>query len=756
MQRPWRVAVDTGGTFTDCLAIDPRGLVHRAKVLSSGAIRARLVAGPSDGNWTLSSRLEPPDGFFAGWRVRKAGSRDRGTLIEHSTGDEITVVGPPDDFEGAGGVGTGEGFEVELYSDEDAATVATRMVTRTVLGTAYPPTEVRLATTRGTNALLERKGAPVGLFITQGFGDLLEIGTQQRPDLFALDIRKPAPLYSEVVEVRERTACDGSEVVPLEEEQVEIEGRRMLNRGVRSAAVVFLHAYREPAHELAAGQILRAAGFDRVALSSDLSRRIRMVPRGRTAVVEAYLAEIVGSYLEEVERSLAPRSVHVLTSAGGLTRAHEFRAKDSLLSGPAGGVVGAAVSGELAGAGRVIAFDMGGTSTDVSRCEGELELRDETRVADALLLSPSVAVETVAAGGGSVCWFDGERIRVGPQSAGAVPGPACYGGGGPLTLTDVNLLLGRLVASRFPFGVDRQAAATRAAELGADAGRAGPVGRSPGGTRDSLELDELLAGFLTVANERMAGAIRRISIRRGYDPSEHTLVAFGGAGAQHACALASLLGIGQVLVPRDGALLSALGLSVARIERRVDRQVFEPLVNAQRLADTFETMAAEATEALEAEGVAVKDIQGESKTLFLRYAGQQSTLALVVPASLVVDELAERFETAYRDVYGYLPEGREIEVESLRLELRAVPPEHRPREAVPMPPIEMEGVEGEQSFWDGRGRRPVPVLDRGSLAVDRIVEGPCLITEQHTVTVLEPCWRARAQNPGGLLLETSS
>ncbi len=780
----WRIAVDTGGTFTDCLGVDPEGRHLRAKVLSSGALRMVIRERPSQREVVLAGAETFVDGFFEGWTMAVG---ERSIEVGGSVGNRLELIEP---VAVAGLVGpAGEsapssavvGAEVVLRSPEDAAVVAIRWITRTPPGRSLPPVALRLATTRGTNALLERKGARVALFVTRGFGDLLEIGNQQRPELFALDIRKPEPLHAVVVEVEERLDASGALLRELDEGSLAAEAQRLVGAGLRSAAIAFLHSFRNPSHEDRAARVLATAGFRHVSRSSDLSHRIRIVPRAQTALVDAYLAEIVGGYLDGVTGRLQPRSLHVMTSAGGLVRAAEYRAKDSLLSGPAAGVVGAVAAGRRSGYQRILAFDMGGTSTDVSRFDGELELRNETVVAATRLLSPSVAVETVAAGGGSICGFEGGRVRVGPESAGADPGPACYGSGGPLTLTDVNLLLGRLVPSRFPFRVDTKAAAQRAGEVGADAGRptspvsnlTGPgghasVGDASGAPADAAaavstvrDRDAFLAGFLAIANERMAGAIRAISIRRGYDPSKYTLVAFGGAGAQHAAAVAELLGMRRVLIPGDGALLSAVGLNEGRLERWAERQVLEPLGEvAARLSDLFEVMRAEASAALEQEGVSESAIEAGPRTVFLRYQGQESTLAVSWSPDGSENELVAGFERGYLARYGYLPEGRTPEVESLRLAMRSVAAESSRTLGAGSEPSAGERSRASprlaQSFWDGSIWLEVSVYERARLTLGEHVTGPCLVVESHTVTVVENCWRAHVDNVGGLVLERDS
>jgi 5-oxoprolinase (ATP-hydrolysing) len=438
--------------------------------------------------------------------------------------------------------------------------------------------------------------------------------------------------------------------------------------------------------------------------------------------VDACLSPILEGYLARVGTALSSGTLHVMTSAGGLVRAGSFHAKDSLLSGPAGGVVGAALSGRRSGFSRIIAFDMGGTSTDVARYDGDFEYLFEHRVGDAHLVAPALAVESVAAGGGSICGFDGAQLHVGPESAGAWPGPACYGAGGPLTLTDVNLLLGRLDPDRFEIPLDA-AASERALAAG-------------------LEREALLEGFLEIANERMAEAIRSISLRRGYDPAEYALVAFGGAGAQHACALADLLGIGHVVVPRDAGLLSALGLGAAVVERFAHRQVLEPLARvADRLPGWLDELGREAAAAVAAEGVAGAV---RRRIVNLRFVGQDEALPIES------EPFEEAFAAAYREIYGYAPEGRAIEVESIRVVASSA------AEDIPEEPV-VGGIAAKETrrCWMAGAWIEVPVHDRARLAPGAAFPGPALVFESHSATVVAGGWQGRVDGAGNLVLSVS-
>ncbi len=616
--------------------------------------------------------------------------------------------------------------------------LAARLVTGTPAGEPLPPLAMRLATTRGTNALLERRGAPTALFITAGFGDLLEIGTQQRPELFALRVEKRAPLYAEVVEVPERLAANGTTLRPLDADALAPAAERLLRSGVRVAAVALMHSFRDPAHEHAVRDLLLRAGFDAVSCSSDLAPFIRLLPRAETAVVDAYLGPVLHGYLRGVQGALGGGRLHVMTSAGGLARPEDFRPKDSLLSGPAGGVAGAALAGRRSGMGRVIAFDMGGTSTDVARWAGDFEYVWEHEVGGAHLVAPALAIESVAAGGGSVCAFDAQGLRVGPESAGASPGPACYGAGGPLTVTDVNLLLGRLDPARFGIPVDPAPAEAALEALrrelrertGEDAGR-----------------EPLLAGFLEIADERMADAIRGISLRRGYDPAEHALVAFGGAGGQHACGVAARLGIRVVLVPPDAGLLSALGIGHAPLERFAERQVLRPLDEAgPGVAGWMEEMAAEASAAVAREGVPPGEVVVRRRIAGLRYAGQDSTLTVEWAPGL---DLRDAFEERYAALYGHRPERRPVELESLRVVAST-----RPAAADPLPaPAACEPEpDGRARAWLGGAWRDAPLFDRAGLRPGARIAGPALVVERHSATVVEAGWDAEVDGAGGLVM----
>ena len=723
MDDRWRLWVDTGGTFTDCLALSPDGRLQRVKVLSSSTLRGTVTAVEGDRlGFRAAWRL--PEGFAVGSRFRVLGSKHERPVVgsddRHLQLKPTDVVGPADVVE--------SGTPFELLFDEEAPVLAARLVTGTARVEDLPPLEMRLATTRGTNALLERRGARTVLLVTRGFADLLRIGEQHRPELFAREVRRPEPLYEAVIEVDERLDAQGRVLRPLDVGDLERKTAGLKREGFESAAVALMHSYLDPGHERAAEALLRDSGFEHVSASADLTPTIKILPRARTAVVDAYLSPVVGRYLDRVIGAVGRDRLQVMTSSGGLVDAASYRAKDSLLSGPAGGVVGAARSAQTHGVERLVAFDMGGTSTDVSRFDGDYDYRFSHRVGDVTLAAPALAIETVAAGGGSICRPEHGVLKVGPQSAGAFPGPACYGAGGPLTVTDVNLLLGRLEPERFEIPVERQAAERLAEEQV----------RSLRNSGSTLELDSLLLGYLAIANQRMADAVRQISVRKGYDPAVYTMVAFGGAGGLHACAVAEQLGIGRVLWPREAGVLSAFGLGAAVLERFEERQVLRPLdAVADRLPTWIQELADRALETI-AQG-AVDRFEIRRRLAFLRLAGQESTLELEIRGT--VQELEESFYTQYQERYGYRPADREVELESIRVVVSSQPLLDRGTEASSRPGAQAKASsERSVCFADRRQRTSVYELDR--LGAGDCFDGPALVFDRHASFVVSPEWRA--------------
>ncbi|HGG58223.1 MAG TPA: 5-oxoprolinase, partial [Nannocystis exedens] len=449
---------------------------------------------------------------------------------------------------------TGELRVIKLLSDDDAPLRGIRHLLGLAEGVPIPPCDVRMGTTLATNALLERKGAPTGLLITRGFADLLVIGDQSRPDLFALDVEQNPPLYQCVVEISARRSATGEVIRPLDLDEVDTVLDQLYSAGMRSLAIVLVHGYRHGVDERAIAIRARALGFAEVACSHEVVGELGLLGRGETTVVDAYLTPVLSAYVRRLSDALPGSSLRIMQSSGDLTDASRFRGRDAILSGPAGGVVAVGTIAQRAGVTQVIGFDMGGTSTDVCRYAGDFERSYGAVVSGVRVRTPMMAIHTVAAGGGSICAYDGHRFTVGPESAGADPGPLCYGHADAqaLTLTDVNLILGRLVGDRFPFELDRLAVEREIRRLAERLGE----------RRSEVEI---AAGFFTVAIEHMAAAIRTISVARGHDVRDHALAVFGGAGGQHACALARALGIRSLILHPLAGVLSAYGIGVARL-----------------------------------------------------------------------------------------------------------------------------------------------------------------------------------------------
>jgi 5-oxoprolinase (ATP-hydrolysing) len=625
-------------------------------------------------------------------------------------------------------------------STEPSPLVAIRQVLRLQPNDSIPPVVVRLGTTKGTNALLTRTGARIAWVTTRGFADVLEIGDQSRPQLFALDIRKPPPIYEAVAEIDERLAADGSVLRKLELKQAQVELERLRGLEIESLAICLLHAYKNPVHERQLAQLARSIGFRELSVSHEVSPSIKIVPRGNTTVADAYLNPVLRDYLQQVAAALGPDSeLLVLTSAGGLVRAENFRGKDSLLSGPAGGVVGFAAAAQAAGVKQAIGFDMGGTSTDVSRYSGQFELVSEIEKNGLSVVAPALAIETVAAGGGSICRFDGTKLVVGPASAGADPGPACYGRGGPLALTDMNLALGRLRVEHFPFPLDRDTVMRQLGELAMEINAA---------TGQRLEWPSIAQGFLRIANFRMVKAIQSISVAKGVDPRDHALVCFGGAAPQHACEVAAELGIRTVLIHPDASILSAVGASAADVVRH--RMTHLDLrVNRDGIRRADAALAALSTSTIEdvrGEGVAHSAIEAQL-ALDVRYVGNDA--ALTVPTDPGGD-VSQAFHAAHQALFGYADPARDLELVAARV--RAVGRvAARPATTPRVEPVAIRAERTEHVIIDGQDTA-VAIFDRERLPPGARHAGPALIIDRFTTTFVDRGWRFDLLGDGQLRL----
>jgi 5-oxoprolinase (ATP-hydrolysing) len=617
---------------------------------------------------------------------------------------------------------------------------------------------VKMGTTVATNALLERKGEPTALAITRGFRDALRIAYQNRPRLFDRHIVLPELLYAHVIEIDERVGARGEVLVPLDEAAARRDLQAAFDAGIRAIAIVLMHGYRHTAHEARLGALARAIGFTQVSVSHEVSPLMKLVSRGDTTVVDAYLSPILRRYVDQVAGELAGVRVMFMQSSGGLTDARRFQGKDSILSGPAGGIVGVVRTAQAAGFERIIGFDMGGTSTDVSHFAGEFERAFETQVAGVRMRAPMMSIHTVAAGGGSILHFDGARYRVGPDSAGANPGPACYRRGGPLAVTDANVMLGKIQPAYFPavFGpagdlpldaeVVRQRFAALAEEIHAATGDA----RSP---------EAVAEGFVAIAVGNMANAIKKISVQRGYDVTQYTLCTFGGAGGQHACAVADALGMRRVYIHPLAGVLSAYGMGLADITA-MREQTVELVLDDGALPEceaVLGRLGLAAHAEVRDQGVDEARIR-VARRAHLRYEGTDTALVVAFGSA---PELRARFEAAYRQRFSFLMPDRALVVEAVSVEASgtggavadAAPDAAgadaggRNARVAPAAVVDM---------FSGGARHRTPVFRRDALQPGVRLEGPAIIAEANATTVVEPGWRAEVTRPGHLVLERAA
>ncbi|MFF0475467.1 hydantoinase B/oxoprolinase family protein [Streptomyces sp. NPDC004284] len=604
---------------------------------------------------------------------------------------------------------------------------------------------VKMGTTVATNALLERRGEPTVLLVTEGFRDALRIAYQNRPRLFDRRIVLPEAVYARVIEVPERTDAHGRVVRPLDEDAVAEALAAAHRDGFRSAAVVLLHGYRHPGHETRVAAAARAAGFTQISCSHEVSPLIKLIPRGDTTVVDAYLSPILRRYVDEVAHELAGIRLMFMQSNGGLREAAHFRGKDAVLSGPAGGVVGMVRTSAQAGRDRVIGFDMGGTSTDVSHYAGTFERELGTQVAGVRMRAPMMSIHTVAAGGGSVLHYDGRRYRVGPDSAGAVPGPACYRRGGPLTVTDANVMLGRVQPDHFPavFGesgdlpLDAEVVRERFTALAEEVGG----GRTP---------EEVAAGFLEIAVLNMANAVKKISVERGHDITRYALTSFGGAGGQHACAVADALGIDTVLVPPLAGVLSAYGIGLADATAMRERSVEAELDAAgthERVTALCAELAERTREELRADGLPDEAITTHARVL-LRYAGTDASLPVDLAPG---DQLKSAFTDVHRARYAFTLD-RPLVVEAVTVEAVGTAGPHGPvlvdtgERTGALAPLATVRTHSAGTLHDA------PLHRREDLRPGDTVDGPAILAEADATTVVDTGWRATATNGGHLVL----
>ena len=623
----------------------------------------------------------------------------------------------------------------------DAAIAGIKSVLGVAMDASIPPgtiEAVKMGTTVATNALLERKGDRTLLIVNRGFADILRIGNQARPRLFDLAITLPTLLYEEVAEIGGRVGVDGTEIEALDEPAARTIFAAARARGIAACAIVLMHAWKYPEHERRLAELAREAGFTQVSASHAVSPLLRLVPRGDTTVVDAYLSPILSRYVAQVSRELDGVRLYFMQSNGGLTAAHSFQGKDAILSGPAGGIVGAARTAGLAGLDRIIGFDMGGTSTDVALYAGAFERAFETEVAGVRMRAPMMAINTVAAGGGSILHFDSSRYRVGPDSAGARPGPACYRNGGPLTVTDANVCVGKIQPQHFPaiFGpngdarLDATVVHEKFAELAAEIAAA---------TGEAVDPREVANGFLSIAVANMANAIKQVSVQKGHDVTRFALNCFGGAGGQHACLVADALGMETVFIHPYAGVLSAYGMGLADQTALREQAVELPLVAGEmaEFSAVAGRLAAEATAALVAQGADPAGIVVR-RQLHLRYAGTEAALIIGLQD---LDALIAAFTAAHRARFGFATPGRALVVETVGVEAIA------PGETVTETRLPSRGEGAPEvidtvAMFSGGAEHATPVYDRTTLLAGDVIAGPALVREANATTVIEPGWSA--------------
>ena len=732
----WEFAIDVGGTFTDCLGHSPEGQLQRHKLLSSGITKGTVGQGSTNTQIVDPARCVDPPDFWVGfrWTLLDAQGNKVATnnvlAFDHRTGT-LELSDPI--------IAITQGAAYELSCSLEAPIIGIRYLLGLPLAVQVPPVQLRLGTTRGTNALLTRTGAKTALVTTQGFGDLLDIGYQDRPKLFELTVRKPKPLVDTSIEITERVAADGEVLIPFDEAQTKAALSKLHEQGIESLAICLMHADLFPAHERQVAEIARQIGFAEVSCSSEVAPLVKIVARAETTVVDAYLRPVLREYLAQLEASLPGSQIRLMTSAGGLVAPRDFRGHESVLSGPAGGVVGYSQAAIRTGFQRAIGFDMGGTSTDVSRFDGEFELEFETCKAGVRLIAPTLAIDTVAAGGGSICHFDGTKLTVGPDSAGADPGPACYGRGGPLTVTDLNYFLGRIVVERFPFELNHAAVVTRLEILANDVRKT---------TGEQLTLEQLAEGLLQIANANMARAVRGISVAKGANPEDYLLVAFGGAAAQHACAVARELGIRKILIHPDAGILSAYGISRADISRHAVMGIAQSLkaIDEPTLMNCFEELSVEPVQQVRDAGCEEHQLEVQ-RSLDVRYVGTDA--ALNVPFA-ALDEVSTQFQQQHQQLFGYTQPNREIEVVAARVQVVGKVA-HNEAPSTSCEPTDFVTGRTSNFFFEGK-QIAVMTFDRESLAPGARISGPAIIANQHSTVVIEPDWSAEMLSADELLL----
>jgi len=734
----WEFWIDVGGTFTDCIGRAPGGSLHSIKILSSGIIKGTINKSTDYNIIIDKSRIGDPQKFYKGYSFKLL--CEKGKVIENNyikdfdSEQGVFILGKPLETKSLAGK------PYELTSGEEAPIMGIRWIKNLSIKEDIGCVNVRLGSTKGTNALLERKGSGVAFITTKGFADILEIGTQARPFLFSLVIVKPKSLYKRVIEIEERIDTNGKVVTGLNKKEVFEKLERLFDSGIKSIAICFVNSIWNTGHEEGVAQIAKRIGFENISVSTELTPTIKILDRGDTAVVDAYLSPIIRNYVRNLRDKITKGSLRLMTSAGGLVTADKMVGKDSIFSGPAGGVVGFANIVKEEGFNKSIGFDMGGTSTDVSRFDGTYEYLYETEKARVRIVAPMLAIETVAAGGGSICSFDGQRLLVGPESAGADPGPVCYGKGGPLTLTDINLYNGKINNNYFPFSLDMDIVERHLNKIKREIKRK---------TNKDISIEEIAEGFTKIANLKMAGVIKKISYSRGYNPEEYILVAFGGAGAQHACEIARMLSIRKILLHPLAGILSAYGMGVADTRLFSEKTILKPFSKdtVKNLENDFNKIEKKLYKDLLKENFKRENICSPIRMLDLRYKGEESVITVKELDGL---NYITAFKKLHRQLYGHIHTERELEIVNARVELvgRVSKPKPSKKEARKRQP-------NANSFTKAKFQtkeRKTPVFVRENLYPGDMIEGPAIVVEKYSTIVIDPGWSARMTEHFSLLL----
>jgi 5-oxoprolinase (ATP-hydrolysing) len=735
-QKDWQFFIDVGGTFTDCIATNPNGEVSTHKLLSSGRYKGAVIRTQNQ-TLNIASTFKFPTDFFKGFSLLliKQGVPKpvlQSGVVRSEEDGTLTLANAPNLTQ----LAASNDLYYELRSPEPAPVCGIRFLLSLGAGQDIGPVSIKLGTTIGTNALLERTGARSALVTTIGFRDLIAIGTQTRPHLFDLQIKKNLPLYEAVAEVAERLDARGRILAPLNEEDVRNKLGALQKKGIKSLAISLLHAHKNNSHEKKIESIALAMGFSHASLSSEVVNLQNFLARSETTLVDAYLTPTIRNYINDILLAAPAAKISVMSSSGGLIQASQFQGRDSILSGPAGGVIGVSHIAKRLGRKKVIGFDMGGTSTDVSHYDQEIQqrfamdLRDSKTGSSTKIVAPMLAIETVAAGGGSICRFDGSLMLVGPESAGADPGPACYGNGGPLTITDCNLFLGRILDESFSFPLSLDSSRRRLEEVS--------VAVTAAGYKKTLA--EIALGFLQIAASNMAQPILKLSMDRGYDIRDYSIVSFGGAGAQHVCQLAEVLGVKSIIQHPMASLLSAWGIGRADARKQKARDFGKKLsmVSSATLELAFLQMEEEIRNAFEKDPeLAHKEVKFTRK-MDLRYSGQDSVISVTLDRLKSSKDL---FEQVHQQLYGFLFPNREIEIRSLRTEgviKLSVTKEIEKSTAASFIPVAEKTV----NSWFGQNELSTNVYKRRNIEQGASILGPALIHDDQTTLVVPPSWRA--------------